>query len=114
MELSENRELGKLPATLILLLLRKNITNKPRTRRMQLELLEESKLMEVLFTIHQLMKSTTKLQNLSLKQNQLVKPHQKKPQMRAERSSKITSRRPLLLSKLKTLSKPREPLKSRR
>jgi hypothetical protein len=38
----------------------------------------------------------------------------KKPQMRAERSSKNTSRRPLLLSKLKTLLKPREPLKSPR
>jgi len=36
----------------------------------------------------------------------------KKPQMRAERSSSNMLKKPLLLSKLKILSKPREPLKS--
>jgi hypothetical protein len=79
-------------------------------RRTPLELPEESKPMVDLFMIHQLGKNITKLPNHSLKLNQ--RPHQKKPQMRAERSSSNTSRRPLLLSKLKTLLKLREPLKS--
>ena len=47
-----------------------------------------------------------------IKDGQQVSCRKKKPQMRAERSSSNTSRRPLLLSKLKTLLKLREPLKS--
>ena len=99
------KEFGKLPAMLMLLLLKINISNKLRTRRTQLELIDGFKNLEVSFTIHQ------PGINITLTQLQLL---HSKPQMRAERSSKNTSRRPLLLSKLKTLLKPREPLKSPR
>jgi len=96
----------KLPATLMLLLLKKNITNNLRMRRMVLELLDTFKLQEDLFMIHQWLKRT--IFN-SLKQSQ-NRPN-KKPQMRAERSSTHTLKRLQISLKLKTQQKTREPLK---
>jgi len=67
LRLSENKELGKPPATLTSLHPNWNITDKPKMRRTPSELPEEFKPTEVSFTIHQLGTNITKLQNLLLK-----------------------------------------------
>jgi len=53
-----SKESGKPPVTLTLLPLKLNITNNLRMRRTQSESPEESKLMVVSFTTHQLLPST--------------------------------------------------------
>jgi len=58
LKLSASKEFGKLLAMPTLLLLKLNITNNLRMRRTQSESLEESKLMVVSFTTHQLLPST--------------------------------------------------------
>ena len=104
----KDKESLKPPATPTSLPLKRNITNKLRIKRTKLELPEELWPMEDLFMIHQLLPNMLLL--LRLKLNQQLKPR-KKPQMRAERSSKLTSKRPQLLLKLKTLKRTPEPLK---
>jgi len=66
------KETGRLLATLILQLLKKNITNKLRIRKTELELLEKFKKLEDSFTTQQKLKSTNSLEekNLLLKQKQ--------------------------------------------
>ena len=103
-----SKEFGKPPVMLMLLPLKKNITNNLRERRTQLELLETFKQLEDLFTIHQKLLCTD-LNSLKLSQIKLLP--RPKHQMRAERSSRLTSLKPQLLLKLKTLLKTREPLK---
>ena len=102
------KESGKLPVTLMLLPLKINISNKLRDRRTLLELLETFKQLEDLFTIDQKL-ICTDLNSLKLSQRKLLP--RPKHQMRAERSSRHTSKKPQLLLKLKTLLKTREPLK---
>ena len=63
----EFKEFGKLPAMLMLLLLKINISNKLRTRRTQLELIDGFKNLEVSFMTHQLLINITPNQNLSSK-----------------------------------------------
>jgi hypothetical protein len=67
LKLSVFREFGKLPAMLIPLLLKRNITNNLRTRRTKLELPDGFKNLEVSFTTHQLGINITSNQNLSSK-----------------------------------------------
>ena len=66
---SRDKEFSKLPVMLMLLLLKRNIINRLKTRRTLLELLEESKLTEDSYTIHQLLLSmlNQKKPNLSFK-----------------------------------------------
>jgi len=66
------KETGRLLATLILQLLKKNITNKLRIRKTELELLEKFKKLEDSFTTQQKFRSTNSLEekNLLLKQKQ--------------------------------------------
>jgi len=66
---SKDKEFSKLPVMLMLLLLKRNIINRLKTRRTLLELLEESKLTEDSYTIHQLLLSmlNQKKPNLSSK-----------------------------------------------
>jgi len=66
------KETGRLLATLILQLLKKNITNKLRIRKTELELLEKFKKLEDSFTTQQKLRSTNSLEekNLLLKQKQ--------------------------------------------
>ena len=61
------KEFGKLPVILMLLPLKINISNKLRTRRTQLELIDGFKNLEVSFTTHQLSINITPNQNLSSK-----------------------------------------------
>jgi len=93
----------KLPAIKMLLLLKRNISTKLRMKRIKLELQDGFKNQEDLFILHQRLQDTVllKLRHTRLKQ----------PQMRAERSSKSTSKLPPMLSQLKILKKTREPLK---
>jgi len=101
-----SKEFGKPPATPTLLLLKLNTPNKLKMRRTQLELLEEFKLMEDLFTIHQLLKSIILISHKQSQKNQ-----KQKPQMRAEKSSSNMSKMLLTLLKLKILKKILEPPK---
>jgi len=78
---------------------KKNSGIKPRTKRMTSVSTEEFKLTVV---------STTERVTKDGQHPPLCKG---KPQMRAERSSKLTSKRPQLLLKLKTLKRTPEPLK---
>ena len=78
---------------------KKNSGIKPRTKRMTSVSTEEFKLTVV---------STTERDTKDGQHPPLCKG---KPQMRAERSSKLTSKRPQLLLKLKTLKRTPEPLK---
>jgi len=70
-----NKEFGKPPAMLTLLLLKLNIINKLKMRRTQLESPEEFKLTEDSFTTHQLLPSTVFSKDLlpKRKKKKLVK-----------------------------------------
>jgi len=72
------KELSKLPAIKMLLLLKRNISNNLRTRRTLLELIERFKVMEDSFTIHQLLINITMLPNLLSKRKEKRKKLQTK------------------------------------
>ena len=72
------KELSKLPAIKMLLLLKRNISNNLRTRRTLLELIERFKVMEDSFTIHQLSINITMLPNLLSKRKEKRKKLQTK------------------------------------
>jgi len=93
----------------MLQLLKKNITNKLKINRTQLELLEMFKLLEDLLMIHQKFQCTI-LNSLNKKSQKMLKL-KLKPQMRAERSSSNTSKWPQTSSKLKILKRTPEPSK---
>ena len=72
------KELSKLPAIKMLLLLKRNISNNLRTRRTLLELIERFKVMEDSFTMHQLSINITMLPNLLSKRKEKRKKLQTK------------------------------------